>query len=319
MNKWKKAVSRPVLEWMANRGSPIRFHQFWDFEAIQDLWFYRFIQHRGILEKARTKRIDFFSVFGPRLFTKWFYQKRNKSIFFTGENLDNYPSYKDGMINEVDLYIGFQYLDHPKYFRFPLWLLYIIKPEWGLAEISSYINRTYNDTPYLERPGFCCLVASHDRNGIRRKMMNEVSTIGQVVSGGKIYNNSNSLKKDFGNIKSEFLKQFKLNICPENSNAPGYVTEKIFQSIEAGCIPLYWGNDNQGEPLIINDEAIWYFDQSPDGLSVFNDRLRQLKLDPNVYRNWCKLPKFLPGAAEIIAEFMDRLEERIIQAPASLE
>jgi len=319
MNKWKKAISRPFLQWMANRGSPVRFHHFWDFDDIEDLWFYRFIRHRGILDKAKTKRIDFYSVFGPRPLTKWLMNKEHKSIFFTGENLDNYPAYADRMLREVDLSIGFEYLDHPKYFRFPLWLLYIIKPEWGLPEIRDYITRAFNQTEYRERPGFCCLVASHDRNGIRRKMMNEVAAIGPVTSAGKIYNNSNALKVEFGNDKSEFIKQFKLNICPENSNAPGYVTEKVIQALEAGCIPLYWGNNNQAEPKIVNQETIWYFDQDPDTLMKFRERLIKLKQDPGVYRDWCKLPRFLPGAAEIISEWMDQLEERIIRAPASME
>jgi hypothetical protein len=50
-----------------------------------------------------------------------------------------------------------------------------------------------------------------------------------------------------GSVKSknETLKKYKFSICYENAeNIPGYVTEKIFDSFFAGCIPIYWGAPN---------------------------------------------------------------------------
>ena len=42
--------------------------------------------------------------------------------------------------------------------------------------------------------------------------------------------------------KTETLKQYKFSICYEGaSDQNGYVTEKIFGSMAAGCIPIYWG------------------------------------------------------------------------------
>jgi len=313
MSKWRQAISRPILEWKANRTSSVRFHHFWDFTSIRDLWFYRFIKHRRILEKTGLKRLDFYSVFGNRFFAGLYRTGKSKSIFFTGENLENYPSYKDHMLDEVDLSIGFEFLKHPRYFRFPLWLLYIVQPEWRLREIGNYIEGTFQRTPYHERPGFCCLVASHDRNGIRKRMLNKVSAFGPVTSAGKIYNNSNSLKGEFNNVKADFIKQYKSNICPENSNTPGYVTEKLFQSLESGCIPLYWGSDNLAEPGILNQETIWYFSEEPQQQTAFEEKLLALKQDPQVYRHWCELPKLLPGADLLISEYLDQLEERIVQ------
>lgn len=41
--------------------------------------------------------------------------------------------------------------------------------------------------------------------------------------------------------KMELLKKYKFSICFENTIFGGYVTEKIFDSMFSGCIPVYWG------------------------------------------------------------------------------
>lgn len=41
------------------------------------------------------------------------------------------------------------------------------------------------------------------------------------------------------------LRDFKFSICYENAHSiPGYITEKIFDSLAAGCVPVYWGAPN---------------------------------------------------------------------------
>ena len=45
--------------------------------------------------------------------------------------------------------------------------------------------------------------------------------------------------------KNEILSKFKFSICYENAkNIPGYITEKIFDSFMAGCVPIYLGANN---------------------------------------------------------------------------
>lgn len=41
--------------------------------------------------------------------------------------------------------------------------------------------------------------------------------------------------------KHDVLRQYKFAICYENAVFPGYVTEKIFDALFAGCIPVYLG------------------------------------------------------------------------------
>lgn len=45
--------------------------------------------------------------------------------------------------------------------------------------------------------------------------------------------------------KNDTLKNYKFSICYENAkDIPGYITEKIFDSFFAGCIPIYLGAPN---------------------------------------------------------------------------
>ena len=45
--------------------------------------------------------------------------------------------------------------------------------------------------------------------------------------------------------KRHTLQKYRFSICYENiRDVPGYITEKIFDSFFAGCIPVYWGASN---------------------------------------------------------------------------
>ncbi|WP_019556951.1 glycosyltransferase family 10 domain-containing protein [Thiomicrorhabdus arctica] len=46
-------------------------------------------------------------------------------------------------------------------------------------------------------------------------------------------------------VKKTTLEKYKFAICYENArDIPGYITEKIFDCLFAGCIPVYWGASN---------------------------------------------------------------------------
>jgi len=45
--------------------------------------------------------------------------------------------------------------------------------------------------------------------------------------------------------KLETFQKYRFSICYENVRSlPGYITEKIFDSFFAGCVPVYWGASN---------------------------------------------------------------------------
>jgi alpha(1,3/1,4) fucosyltransferase len=45
--------------------------------------------------------------------------------------------------------------------------------------------------------------------------------------------------------KMETLSNYKFSLCYENLEGErGYITEKVFDCMHAGCVPIYWGADN---------------------------------------------------------------------------
>ena len=90
-------------------------------------------------------------------------------------------------------------------------------------------------------------------------------------------------------IKIEFLKDYKFNIAFENSTFPGYCTEKIINSMFAGCIPIYWG-----DPLVTND----FNENSFLNWHKFNDdekfieEIIKIDNDPDLYRDMINQPWF---------------------------
>ncbi|MBS0655167.1 MAG: hypothetical protein JSR46_05280 [Verrucomicrobia bacterium] len=53
--------------------------------------------------------------------------------------------------------------------------------------------------------------------------------------------------------KTGVLKTYRFNFCYENiTNIAGYITEKIFDSFTAACVPIYWGATNISEYIPSN-------------------------------------------------------------------
>ncbi|MEI6154707.1 MAG: glycosyltransferase family 10, partial [Deltaproteobacteria bacterium] len=45
--------------------------------------------------------------------------------------------------------------------------------------------------------------------------------------------------------KWDVLPYYRFSICYENiKDEPGYLSEKIFDSMRCGCVPIYWGASN---------------------------------------------------------------------------
>lgn len=73
------------------------------------------------------------------------------------------------------------------------------------------------------------------------------SFIGKVLNKIKPLRKKNLFPSYKGMVDSKFdtMKNYKFSICYENiKDQSGYITEKIFDSFFAGCIPIYWGAKN---------------------------------------------------------------------------
>lgn len=287
------------------KNSNIKIFNFWPIQEPESLWFHQFIIQRSILKKGDT--VSIYSVFGDRFKMKL--DIFRPKIFFTGENYRTL--YSDHCLKSVKLSLGSEYVDAGNYLRFPLWYLYFIKPNFKYDDVKNWVLKVteYNKTFQNQRKRFCSLVASHDPMGFREELFNILSLNYRVDSGGNFLKNTDDLHGLCNNDKELFLKNYRFNICFENSNKNGYVTEKIFEAIVAGSIPIYWGSGLKPEPDILNQTRILFY--NPTNENTLQNQIEWLESNPNHYREFYTQDVFMPFASEIIYEKLEQLHKKI--------
>ena len=142
-------------------------------------------------------------------------------IFFTAENIRTDWDIADYGIDFDMIEVGDRHC-------------HILNTFFGLYGYEDKLkSRTHNTASR-----FCGVVVSNGGCTMRTNIFNLLSKYKHVDSGGRWNNN---IGAPIGN-KIEWLKNYKFNICFENSSYPGYLTEKLFDAFKAGCIPIYWGD-----------------------------------------------------------------------------
>ena len=255
-------------------------------------YFYNFIKKYYIPDLAISYNpdIEFFAPNGKRYFLEK--SKAKIKIFYTGECVSKnainevWKEYSDNCVNDVDLSLGFDRLDENKYknyVRFPIWINYnfgaILEENFTKDKIKETIDCI--NGAKSKKNKFASLVASHDAPKIRTEIFNKVSEIGEVKCAGKLLHNDDILKNEFNNNKIEYLRDFKFNICPENTISDGYITEKLFDSFSAGCIPIYSGDENI-EMDLVNKNALLFYKKGEDN-SALLEEVEKLNKDEKLF------------------------------------
>ena len=156
-------------------------------------------------------------------------------IFYTGENKSpNLINYNYSLSFEFDTHNG-------RNFRLPHWYLYINwwnEPNFIHAEIKkSDLLYQWDIDEVWNRQHFCSIVIGNPVAN-RLEVANKLNEYKPVYGFGSVFNNS------FAGSKIELLKNFRFNICFENTISSGYITEKLLEAKVAGTIPLYFGHDS---------------------------------------------------------------------------
>lgn len=311
-----KAYSKYVDTNREFSGQPCRFYNYFPMDPakVQDTWLSDFVTYHQIVPPGQ--QLNFVSVFGDKEIIQFVKRPR---VFYTGENIHTAIvsraryQYSYDYMSRCDLSIGFDYavsFTNAPYVRLPIWVFYIIPFDADYEQVKSIID-SLNDpsTRGGNRDKFTAHIARHDNNGIRKKIITALQDIDHVDCAGMFMNNTNDLFEKFGDDKLAYLRTFKFNICPENSDTTGYTTEKVFESIQAGCIPVYWGSDNQPEPDILNPEAIIFFDElNPKPAQL---KIKELYEDPVAYKEFIQIPPFKESAAEVIWTWIEQLKKEL--------
>ncbi|WQW81500.1 fucosyltransferase [Helicobacter pylori] len=220
--------------------------------------------------------------------------QNTKRVFYTGEN--EVPNF-----NLFDYAIGFDELDfNNRYLRMPLYYdslhhkaesvndttspyklkdnsLYTLKkPSHHFKEKHPNLCAVVNDESDPLKRGFASFVASNPNAPKRNAFYDALNAIEPVTGGGSV---KNTLGYNVKN-KSEFLSQYKFNLCFENTQGYGYVTEKIIDAYFSHTIPIYWGS-----PSVAKDFNLKSFVNVCDfkNFDEAIDYVRYLHTHPNAY------------------------------------
>lgn len=291
-------------------GSNIQLHNYVPNPAPQDYWIPKFIEHKGL---GVGKRISVFSVFGLRTMMR--IDRSDVKIFVARENVhrSNWKDYDDVCLGEksVDLCVGFDYHhDDERYIRFPLWIMWLFPPDVDYDGVKSFCERvnTPQNSSYDRR--FCAFITSHDDIG-RKELCEEINAIGKIDMAGRFMHNCDDLQIVFGNDKHEFLKQYRFNLCPENSDCDGYCTEKIFEAISSGCVPIYWGSGNNPEPDVLNHNAICFVKVGEPNQKSALEKIKTLNENQSMYDGFARQPRLQPNAPEVIMQYLESFERKL--------
>ena len=308
--RWLESKQAYQAQEAKNGDSSIRFYNWWN-APYESLWLYRFVENCGLLDNS-TKKLRFCSVFGQREVLD--FVSSDIKVFFSGENLHNphRAKYADAMLCDpgCKLSLGFDCFENERYLRFPLWLTYVFEPSIEKRGITQRCEQLRYPQDLENRQFFAALVARKDVLGVRTKMYESLSSIGKINCPSAILHNDDSLKQQYKDDKLEYLRNHVFNLCPENTNSYGYVTEKVFEAIYAGCIPVYWGSYNNPEPQVLNHDAIVFWDFQDAGQSAVK-QVADLYSSPTRWHEFAAQPRLLPSAEEEVEHMMVDLHRRL--------
>lgn len=277
-------------------------------------WLYRFVKENHI-PFTETNDVSFFGVHGHPLAIRL--NKSKHKVFFTVENvhaeISPWLRYEHQYLedNAIDLSLGFDYKDQDGYLRFPFWVTTFCEPTDTLDIIREKCDRI-NKTQRENRKRFAAFICRVDYFGDRAKFADMLEAVGKVAYPSGFRHNDDSLKDVYHDNKGEYLRDFVFNLCPENTNAEGYVTEKLFDAIESGCIPVYWGSNNCPEPEIVNQNSIIFLsliDDNHDAISL----IERLWKDEKYREAFISQPVFQDKAPERIFAYLSELKLKLEQ------
>lgn len=133
---------------------------------------------------------------------------------------------------------------------FDYWMSY----HQGADVLYPYYEKDYPDrlqqvvlSRFELQKDICMMISSPFNQSGRQEYLKELIEQIGIDSYGKLYNNCRLEKDDGCSSKMALYGRYKFVIAFENSCAEDYVTEKFFDPLLAGAVPVYFGAPNIDE------------------------------------------------------------------------
>jgi len=253
----------------------IKFTDFWptlhQTSHYCDNFFLHLLQKRFSVQLSYEPEVLFYSVFGSE-HKKYHCYK----VFYTGENVR--PNFE-----ECHFAFSFDHLQHENHYRLPIYVLYLESPEL-LVKQDFDVDRIIK-----EKTKFCNFIYSNPLGTKRIEFFERLSKYKPVDSAGKVLNNIAKPLGGFTREKLAFIKDYKFTIAFENSEYPGYTTEKLIHPMLVHSLPIYWGN-----PLVhldFNPKSFINYYDFPDEETLI-EHIIELDQNDELYREYLLEPYY---------------------------
>jgi hypothetical protein len=201
------------------------FRDFWRGFNVNDNFLVDALSANFEVEVADDAEVCIYSVFGRTHETF-----RGLKIQISGEATS--PNWR-----WTDYSIGFEHRYGDRYLRYPNWC-------WGID--TRPLLQPLGELRGNHSREFCLFLVGNPKQSIRNAFFTELSRHRFVTSPGAVFHNAESIDSsdsvDMRQAKLSAMRNFSFNIAMENSQLPGYSTEKISEAFFGGAIPIYWGD-----------------------------------------------------------------------------
>lgn len=168
---------------------------------------------------------------------------------------------------------------------------------WESNSVDDFVRKGhFPEVPgYHERKGpALCFISSHCGVPFRDNMINALKNAGITVDGyGKCFSSPDSvIQSRCNNDKACIQRSYRFCLVSENSDSPGYHTEKIYDALRDGCIPVYWANADALDFVPSDDSVVLVRDYLND-ISALKSKIEMINSDSQLWRsflNWRSAP-----------------------------
>jgi GR25 family glycosyltransferase involved in LPS biosynthesis len=248
-------------------------------------------------------------------------------VYFSAEN------WQQPNDASIDLFITSSRVEDKKHLRIPTWMTFI---DWFTNSTELPTNTADNPiripvhfatrvhpVSFEQRTEFCGFVVSNPICPFRNDTFQAIHQYKHVNSGGSLFNNIGGqleLKYPGGGCgdlsKHHFFAKHRFTISFENSQAPGYITEKVLHAKMAGCVPLYWGDKNTDSDFVSG--SIVNLSHLSDPSQVV-DILKKLEANPTLCQAIASTPLLNAEKKMRALEVISNMANRILSLLSSTE